>query len=201
MIEVEIKLPLSGRMSPEELEKSLKDQGFLYLSHIQETDTYFDNEAGEIRSSNQALRIRMETDLSTGKTVGMVTFKGKLVDKTTATREEYETEVADPMTMHRILHSLGYRDAQPVVTKERTMLTRSVHFGSELSKDSVVSACLDKVEGLGDFLELEVLVETEDQKPLALQCIEDVLSSIGFSLEDTVRTSYLSQLQKKMEGR
>lgn len=200
MIEVEIKLPLSGRMSPEELEKSLKDQGFLYLSHIQETDTYFDNEAGEIRSSNQALRIRMETNLSTGKTVGMVTFKGKLVDKTTATREEYETEVADPMTMHRILHSLGYRDAQPVVTKERTMLTRSVPIDRSLP-NTCITACIDKVRDLGDFLELEVLVETEDQKPLALQCIEDVLSSIGFSLEDTVRTSYLSQLQKKMEGR
>ena len=59
-----------------------------------------------------------------------------------------------------------------------------------------VTACLDYVHGLGEFLELEVLVSSEEEKDAALTQIENILNSLGYQISDTVRTSYLSMLQK-----
>ena len=59
-----------------------------------------------------------------------------------------------------------------------------------------MTACLDYVHGLGEFLELEVLVSSEEEKDAALTQIENILNSLGYQISDTVRTSYLSMLQK-----
>ena len=59
---------------------------------------------------------------------------------------------------------------------------------------------LDDVKGLGTFLELEIMAESEDARPAALDRIEEILQSIGHTMADTTRASYLSQLQKQAEG-
>jgi adenylate cyclase class IV len=53
---------------------------------------------------------------------------------------------------------------------------------------------------LGTFLELEIMAESEDARPAALDRIEEILQSIGHTMADTTRASYLSQLQKQAEG-
>ena len=50
------------------------------------------------------------------------------------------------------------------------------------------------IAGLGDYLELEIIVETEEEREGALQRIENVLVSLGYSMKDTTRHSYLSML-------
>ncbi len=184
MIEVEIKLPVE---SAEVLMEQLKELFFVQSAKIREQDIYYDNDACFIRSSHQALRIRSEEDLLTGKTMSCITFKGKKMDTMTATRPEYETEVSDRDNAARILEEIGYHPVEPAVIKVRTML-----------KKDQMTACVDCVEGLGDFLELEVLVEDERNKPEAVADIEAVLSQLGYTLEDTVQTSYLGLLMKKM---
>ena len=57
-----------------------------------------------------------------------------------------------------------------------------------------MTACVDQVTGLGDYLELEIIVETEAEREGALQRIEKVLVSLGYSMKDTTRHSYLSML-------
>ena len=57
-----------------------------------------------------------------------------------------------------------------------------------------MTACVDQVTGLGDYLELEIMVETEAEREGALQRIENVLASLGYSMKDTTRHSYLSML-------
>lgn len=110
------------------------------------------------------------------------------MDLTSMTRPEFETEVESADTMEAILNALGYRTVQPVVVKERTQYSlERMH------------ACLDTVDGLGDFLELEVMVETESERDDALIRMEDMLETLGFSLSDTTTTSYLSQLQKETD--
>ena len=47
------------------------------------------------------------------------------------------------------------------------------------------------------YLELEILTDTEEKRTEALKQIEDVLEALGYSMEDTTRTSYLSMLMKK----
>ena len=49
------------------------------------------------------------------------------------------------------------------------------------------------------FLELEILVESEEKKDTALGQIKDILNSLGYQVSDTVQTSYLSMLQRKAD--
>ena len=67
-----------------------------------------------------------------------------------------------------------------------------------MQKESI-TACLDNVHGLGGFLELEILADSEEEKGAELERIENILHSIGYQISDTVRISYLSMLQKEKE--
>ena len=60
-----------------------------------------------------------------------------------------------------------------------------------------MTACVDQVESLGSFLELEILVDSPGQKESALQSIEALLLDMGSSLKETTRKSYLSMLLSK----
>ena len=111
-------------------------------------------------------------------------FKGKKLDTRTMTREELETGVEDGAVCRNILQAIGYIPVAPEVIKKRLML----------QKESI-TVCLDNVHGLGEFLELEILADSEEKKDDALGQIESVLNSLGYQISDTVRTSYLSMLQ------
>lgn len=195
MIEVEVKLPVSFLGSSEwdaemigVLMEKLLEMGFVSEEHILEEDTYYDTADGSIRKSGQAFRIRQIEDKHTGKIQGVVTFKGKRMDKETLTRQEFETLVGDPAVFHQLLLALGFSKAKPVVRKERRIL-----------KKENISACLDRVKDLGDFLELEIMAEEESKREEAVRDIEAALNHLGYSLEDTVKTSYLSMLQCKLQ--
>ena len=58
-----------------------------------------------------------------------------------------------------------------------------------------ITACMDQVENLGNFLELEVVIPEKEDRKEALQQIEEILHKLGYTLKDTVRNSYLSMLQ------
>ena len=113
-------------------------------------------------------------------------FKGRKLDDQTMTRQELETGVENGEVCRKILQAAGFIPAAPEVVKERVMLR----------KDNV-TACLDSVHGLGEFLELEILVPGEAEKDAALGQIEAILNRLGYQISDTVRTSYLSMLQGK----
>ena len=185
MIEVEVKLPIPD---PEGVKNRILEAGFKEQRFIEERDTYFDNARGDIRANGEALRVRETKDCRTGKKQAQINYKGKKLDTQTMTRRELETGVEDGAVCREILQAIGYSPAEPEVIKVRTML----------QKDSV-TACLDNVRGLGDFLELEILVESEEKKDAALGQIKDILNSLGYQVSDTVQTSYLSMLQRKAD--
>ena len=100
------------------------------------------------------------------------------------TRQELETGVEDGEICKNIYGRSDMLGSSEVI-KDRTML-----------QNGSVTACLDYVHGLGEFLELEVLVSSEEEKDAALTQMENILNSLGYQISDTVRTSYLSMLQK-----
>ena len=59
-----------------------------------------------------------------------------------------------------------------------------------------MTACVDRVTGLGDFLELEIIVEDETEQAAALGEIEMLLEVLGYTMQDTTRTSYLSMTEE-----
>lgn len=186
MIEVEIKLPIASPADLEIIRAELLKIGFAESRRLEEHDTYFDNSRGEIRTGGQALRVRETKDCLTGAVRAQINFKGKKLDTQTMTRQELETDVEDGAVCREILRAIGYAPVVPEVVKDRLML----------QKDSM-TACLDSVHSLGDFLELEILVAGEEERPDALYRIEKLLNYLGYQVSDTVRTSYLSMLQKK----
>ena len=184
MIEVEVKLPVEDL---NEIKRKLVKIGFEESSCIEERDTYFDNQQGDIRANDEALRVRETKDHRTGKIRAQINFKGKRLDAGTMTREELETGVENGEISRKILQAIGYIPVAPEVIKERIMLRRES-----------VTACLDNVRGLGEFLELEILADSKKQKDAALGQIENILNNLGYQISDTVRTAYLSMLQKRM---
>ena len=181
MVEVEIKLPIKNK---EIVEKSLEKLGFVKAGLVREEDVYFDNESSRIRENGEALRVRKVTNLATDESETRITYKGKKLDQVSMTRKELETGVSDAEVCIQILEAIGYQAIPPEVVKTRQEYT----FEN-------VTACIDQVQNLGDFLELEILIEEDENKENALQQIEIILRRLGYTLKDTTRTSYLSMLQ------
>ena len=184
MIEVEVKLPVADL---DTIKGKLLKMGFRETAFIEERDTYFDNRQGDIRANGEALLVRETKDHLTGESRAQINFKGKKLDTCTMTREELETGVENGEISRKILQAIGYIPVAPEVIKERIMLRRES-----------VTACLDNVRGLGEFLELEILADSKKQKDAALGQIENILNNLGYQISDTVRTAYLSMLQKRM---
>lgn len=181
MIECEVKLKIENT---KEIIDKLSSLGFVECDQLTEIDTYFDNKDNYIRDNDSALRVRETVNHTTNQTYSQINFKGKRLDEKTMSRPEYESEVDAADTMIKILECLGYKPVTPQVKKSRRIM-----------RAASLTACVDSVEGLGDFLELEVIVETEKEKEKELIRIEDILSNLGYSISDTTTTSYLSALQ------
>lgn len=179
MIEVEIKLPLRDRGMTE---KGLLEQGFVAVKVLEETDTYFNGEGFEIRKADMALRVRCCENKENGEKETFFTYKGAKMDPVSMTRKELETEVGDGEVCREILRSIGFYEIGTVRKRRQCF------------QGNGINACMDQVEGLGDFLELESLVESEEEREAALDRLEEILQKLGYQMKDTVRRSYLSML-------
>ena len=181
MIEVEIKI----RTDLESAELKLMNNGFEPDVHVKETDIYFDNVNGDIRGNDTALRIRTIKYPDSAISRSYITYKGNRFDDVSMTRPEYESSISNADDVARILEALGYSPVKPTVIKERSRYVKED-----------ISACLDRVEGLGDFLELEILTD-EDTKDAALARLWKTLELLGYDRSETTTVSYLSMLQMK----
>lgn len=180
MIEVELKVSVNDR---EQLNDKLLKLGFVKGDRVKETDTYFDNQVNQIKDSDSALRIRSRENLTTNLSEHFMTYKGPKMDGVSMTRKEVEMQIDDEKVGKDIVVSLGYVKMYPVV--------KIRHYYSQ----NQITACLDQVEGLGDFLELEIIVSQEDEKQEALDMLVSLLRELGYSSKETIRKSYLSMLQ------
>ena len=93
--------------------------------------------------------------------------------------------MGDASICRGILQSIGFMPVPPV-EKLRQYFQRED-----------ITACVDSVKHLGDFMELECIVKEENEREQALGKLEEILGQLGYSMEDTTRTSYLSMLLRK----
>lgn len=177
--EIEIKLPVKNL---DNIKEQLRSKGFQEEAVIREYDMYYNSLYHDVKKLGEALRIRKSTNLSTGNLQAQINFKGKKIDRISMSRQEYETLVENPESMEQILIALGFHPAA-AVQKTRCYM-----------KYDNMTACLDQVDNLGDFLELEMIASEESMRVRCLQSMERLLTELGLSMEDTVRTSYLSML-------
>lgn len=176
-VEVEIKLKINSRT---DIERVLEETGFVRADLVLESDTYYTSDHHDFAALDEAFRVRSTENRMTGKRSAAITYKGAKMDNISMTRQELETTVGDAKICRKILEHIGFRPVPPV-EKLRQYFHREN-----------ITACVDTVTNLGDYLELEIIVETEEKKEAALDKVKEILQTIGYSMQDTTRTSYLS---------
>ncbi|MFB6252233.1 MAG: class IV adenylate cyclase [Halobellus sp.] len=194
MFEVELKL----RASHETVRPAIEAAGATRLTSVSQVDTYYDAPHRDFAETDEALRIRQEeqqessdaddsadsgaSDETETEPTTKLTYKGPLVDANSKTREEHETGVDDADTTRSIFEDLGFEPAA-VVEKHRTFF--------ELDRYTVT---LDRVESLGEFVEVEAEADSEDDIDAVREGAFDVLDRLGLDPDEQIRTSYLSML-------
>jgi adenylate cyclase class 2 len=183
MLEIEMKFPVPD-FTP--LERRLGEWGASQAVERQDSDHYFNAPDRDFARTDEALRLRRIGDGN------WVTYKGPKRDAQTKTRTEVEVPLASgdaaAADFSRLLVHLGYR---PVAVVRKTR--RIVH----LERDGfALEVCLDAVEGLGRFVELEILAPEE-----RLEEARGVLlrSAAALGLTTSERRSYLELLLASLE--
>ena len=174
MLEVEAKFATPDQ---EGVRARLNRQGVRMANRQQERDVYYNAPHRDFGETDEALRIRYD---DAGFTV---TYKGPRIRVGGAkAREEFNLAVADGETLEAILSRLGFRRAA-TVSKTR-----------EFYEMGDVTITLDDVEGLGTFIEIEIL--TEDDKEDAADRIGVIAKELGVD-GPPIYTSYLEMLLSK----
>lgn len=170
MLEIEIKAPGDLKKVKEKLKRLDANR----IGKKIQKDIYYQAPHRDFKKTDEALRIRREDEET------YLTYKGPKIDEETKTREEIEINLEDFGKMDSILESLGFKKSE-TVEKQR-----------ELYSLDEYKIALDKVEGLGEYIEIEIITDTEDKyeekKDNALNILEKLVDS------KTITKSYLEML-------
>jgi adenylate cyclase class 2 len=164
-----------------DLEHRLVARGARGGASRQETDHYFNAPDRDFARTDEALRVRRIG------VANFVTYKGPKRDLQTKTRTEIEVPLAEgdaaAADFEQLLCRLGYQSVA-VVRKDRRKF--------QLQRDGfLLEISLDRVEGLGDFAELEI-VAIEEQLEAAKAVL--LLTATELGLTAVERRSYLELL-------
>jgi adenylate cyclase, class 2 len=176
--EVELKFAVGDRSS---LVLDLLRLGAIAAGESEQSDTYFAHPCRDFVQSNEAFRLR------TVDGQHCLTYKGPVVDRTIKTRKEIEIPCgngADSGTQWRsLIEALGFHPVREVRKHRRrfTLVRNGRHF----------EFCLDRVPPLGDFAEIETLVETGD-RDTARELVWSLAHELGLSTAEP--RSYLELL-------
>jgi adenylate cyclase class 2 len=172
MMEIEVKAPLP---EADKVRKRVAELGGRDFGTSVQVDEYFAHPSRDFATTDEALRLRTENDLT------VITYKGPKLDRETKTREEFEVSVANRATMASILDRLGFKPVIRISKRRQVYGLRGV------------TVCFDSVKGLGDFIELEV--DSEDVEA-GKRAIFALMKEIGVSGNE--RRSYLELLMEKV---
>ena len=172
MIEVESKFWSPGN---DKVEKALLRLGAKKVSEGTMEDIYFSHPSRDFGKTDEAFRLRKMD----GRTE--LTYKGpRMRMEHTKAREEVTLSVSDPLAAQRIVERLGFQERH-VVSKKRASYV--------LDKLRVE---VDEVEGLGQFVELELITEEPQRAQTLIAMAQEQLG-----LERGEPRTYLEMLIEK----
>ncbi len=192
MFEIELKAHVDNYEST----KNNIDAFANFLGKKQKSDTYWQCYSKNILNPVR-VRIREEvSENSNGEKTSclMVTYKKKELRKTTdfdkpigfEVNEEHEFVISDRSAFETILVDTGF---EIDLRKEKCVL-------QWIFDDVLLELC--SITTLGDFLELEIIAESQDKKTVehALQKLQHLLIKCGIPL-DKIENRYYSELLKE----
>jgi len=152
-------------------------------------DTYFDRRRDAFMTSGQELRLR--TIRSPENARHVLTYKAPAVDRASASKPEYETDVADRDATESILRGLGFEVAISFTKQcENYPIT---HSGYDILATLVTVPELD-----GTFIEVETLISSAAELHPALDAVHAVLADLGVSTDDLTTEPYTDAVAKVM---
>jgi adenylate cyclase class 2 len=182
--EVEQKFPVADMAA---VEAGLRALGAAISAPGEERDLYFAHPQRDFAATDEALRLRQKGGQ------GLITYKGPKIDAATKTRREIELplgEAAGSLAAWRgLLEALGFRPVAEVCKSRRKALVSW--------QGRQVEVSLDRVEPLGEFVELELMAGPQDMEA-AKACIAALAGQLG--LVRSERRSYLELLLVRTEG-
>lgn len=173
-LEIEVKAKVNAL---DAIEKKLIEQDAVYLGEATEEDHYFNSPVRDFSKSDEALRVRVTN--SEGRNLhSEITYKGPKLSQKTKTRRELTVNVDDTRSAIELFHELGFRPVTVVMKTRRKYKLNDIYI------------FLDRVEGLGSYIELEYHKETDIET--GEKVLMDFLKSLG--IEKMERRSYLELL-------
>ncbi len=174
MLEVELKYPVSD-LAP--IRTLLCEWNARPCGRQHERDVYYNAPHRDFAETDEALRVRYAGEKC------IVTYKGPKIElKGTKAREEYNVQVDPGAACEEIFSRVGFRPTAEV-NKRREVF--------ELGDATVT---LDEVEGLGTFIEIEVLAEENADE--AADRVHALAKKLGVEGEP-LYTSYLEMILAK----
>ena len=177
-LEIEVKAYAKNLV---DIQKKILSMGAELIWEGNQVDTYYNHPKRDFAATDEALRIRIEDREA------IITYKGPKIDYVSKTREEIKVQVEDANAMSDILRKLNFKEVG-VVKKQRKKFL--------LGK---LKICLDTVENLGEFVEIEALgpsegskLDVEELRTLVLKTMDEL------DLKDKERMSYLELLHPEL---
>lgn len=165
----------------------LRELGAVPCDAIDQVDHYFAHPARDFAHTDEALRIRRVGQQN------FITYKGPKIDRVTKTRREIELPLAggNESATHwtSLLQALGFQ-AVAAVRKRRKHLDLTW-------LDATIAIALDQVDGLGSFIELELIAD-ESMLDEAKSRVQSLAAALGLSSPE--RRSYLEMLLEVRTG-
>jgi adenylate cyclase class 2 len=180
MFEVELKLPAEH----DSVRRELQQREAIRCGELTQRDRYYNAPHRDFAQTDEALRIRTErpTDDSASQQVvatTYLTYKGAKLEESSKTRPEHETKVGSEESLVQIIESLGFEIAAAVI-KHR-----------EVYEIEQFEITLDNVEEVGEFIEIEREIKSEEDVEVASNKIREFASGLGIDPTTHLRESYL----------
>lgn len=181
MFEVELKFPVE---SHETIRQQLESLEVTSESSSQHCDEYFNHSLLDFAAKDIALRIRSRASQH------ILTYKGPNLDQRAKVREEIELEFepAQRDKFRRMLLGMGFHSVAAVNKKRDSIAV--------VCDGHAIEVCLDDVEGVGTFVELEQVVGEKMEIEAAKENLESLAVKLGITTQPTT-VSYLEMLLKQ----
>ena len=163
-----------------EIEQKISEIGARLTWEGEQIDIYYNHPMRDFAETDEALRIREVEDKT------FFTYKGPKIDSITKTREEIKVQVQDSFPISEILLKLGFKEVFRVKKHRKKFLLDEFKI------------CLDSVENLGDFVEIEASASSEVPEDEVSKITDNILRTLEeWDLLELERKSYLELLLAK----
>ena len=181
MIEVELKFPIQAPETLDSVRIRFVASGAV-AGHVHvQSDEYLNDPLRDFAKQDKALRIRGQDGRY------FMTFKGPGQDAVAKIRREIEMPLESVQCADQLKEAflgIGFVSVATVSKRRETMTLDW--------QGKAVEVCLDEVENVGSFVELEQVVEDDGGVDSAKQILLSLAEEVGLS--GPIRTSYLEML-------